>query len=100
MWEDQKLQTFYKGTCAKYFRVKGNERPLTREGINKAKSEEEAARRMGDVVEKNEGRGENSPWLERTGWKRTFAGVVFATRSQAIWNGTRRGFAASNSVRR
>jgi hypothetical protein len=25
-------------------------------------------------IERNEGKGENSPWLERTGWKRTFAG--------------------------
>ena len=78
MWEDQKLQTFYKGTCAKYFRVRGIERPemesIIELVLKKAKSEEEAGRRMGNVVEKNEGRGENSPWLERTGWKSMFAG--------------------------
>jgi hypothetical protein len=27
-----------------------------------------------DVVEKDKGRGENSPWLVRTGWKRMFVG--------------------------
>jgi hypothetical protein len=42
--------------------------------LKKAKSEEEPEARRTDVVEENEGRGENSPWLERTGWKRMFAG--------------------------
>jgi hypothetical protein len=63
----------------KYFRVKTNGEAATIELaleliLKKAKLGEEALRRSVDLIKRTEGRGENSPWLERTGWKRTFAG--------------------------
>jgi hypothetical protein len=42
--------------------------------LKKTREVDEERGKSNDVVVKNEGRGENSPWLERTGWKRMFAG--------------------------
>jgi hypothetical protein len=42
--------------------------------LKKTREVDEGWAKLNDVVVKNEGRGENSPWLERTGWKRMFAG--------------------------
>src|SRR5271154_6811480 len=63
----------------KYFRVKVDGERSRIESVlesilKKAKIEDKSVRQRADLVEKNEGRGENSPWLERTGWKRVFAG--------------------------
>lgn len=79
MWRDQKLQTFYKKTGGKYFRVKVDMvRSRLKSGLEsilkKTREVDEDRVKWNDVVEKNEGKGENSPWLVRTNWKRTFVG--------------------------
>jgi hypothetical protein len=42
--------------------------------LKKTREVDEERAKSNNKVEENEGRGENSPWLERTGWKRIFAG--------------------------
>jgi hypothetical protein len=79
MWREQDLQTFYVNKECKYFRVK-----VRRDGrpveavveliLEKTRKVDEDRAKSNHTIEKNEGRGENSPWLERTGWKRMFAG--------------------------
>jgi hypothetical protein len=42
--------------------------------LKKTREVDEERAKLDDVVEKDERRGENSPWFVRTGWKRLFAG--------------------------
>ena len=63
----------------KYFCVKVECEEWTVESVmesvlKKTRDVDEERAKSNAVVVKNEGRGENSPWLERTGWKRMFAG--------------------------
>jgi hypothetical protein len=63
----------------KYFCVKVECEEWTVESVmesvlKKTQDVDEERAKSNAVVVKNEGRGENSPWLERTGWKRMFAG--------------------------
>jgi hypothetical protein len=79
MWRQQGLQTFYISTDRKYFRVKTKDmepavQSMVASILTKAKVDDDVSAKAKGNIKGNEGRGENSPWLERTGWKRMFAG--------------------------
>jgi len=87
IWQEQSLQSFYITKHLKYFRVR--ERMdgrlgdpdidlLLRKGI---RADEERAK-LDHIVKQKEGRGENSPWLSRTGWKSMFMNKDMAKLSE------------------
>jgi hypothetical protein len=63
----------------KYFRVQikyeeGSVESVVESVLKQTGEVDEDRAKLNHTIEKNGGRGENSLWLERTGWKRTFAG--------------------------
>jgi hypothetical protein len=73
------LQTFQINTGLRYFCVR---RRLERDGLHSdvdriltlARELDDDHARLDHTVQEKGGRGENSPWLSRTGWKSMFAG--------------------------
>jgi hypothetical protein len=80
---NQKLQTFLPNKGLQYFRVRCNEdteieaEDLILESLLENANENERQRKRQEsmkTIGEDEGHTEESPWLTRTGWKRSFAG--------------------------
>src|SRR5436190_4540501 len=84
MWHFQTVQTFFQGTERKYFAVIHPDSSvqvasipnmnLVNNMLSTARLQDNQTRLDIDIIQKDSGKTENSPWLTRTDWKRMFMG--------------------------
>jgi len=79
IWQEQNLQSFYIAKHLKYFPIREKmdgylDDPDIDWLLRKGLGVDEERSKLDHIVKQNEGRGENSPWLSRTGWKSMFMG--------------------------
>jgi hypothetical protein len=81
MWSEQKLQTLSTNIDRKYFGVRCVDTPMKSDDdqsmeriLQRAKEEERELMDGDELIERDTGRSEESPWLTRTGWKDMFIG--------------------------
>ena len=82
MWVTQPVQTFFPGTNRKYFPVTCSKSSPTNTNVSKfdlvnnmlstARLQDNQPQLDIDIIQKDSGKTEKSPWLTRTDWKRMF----------------------------
>ena len=79
-WRPQAMQTFFQNRDIKYFAVIESNPPrnnsdkmnLLNQMLESAKLKDKEAQLERDIIREESGKTENSPWLDRTDWKRMF----------------------------